>query len=205
GFVTGSCRACRSASSNRFASASPFVFSVSTDCWKSASRRAAASERMRCASLSSGLSARSGSWCDTTRPRFTSTTSVAWQHGQTISTSLVSFAIGSSPPAAAAQDETNRLTRAVGGRRLDAGDLLSRREPLPEARHEHVERCLEPLAGRNLLPRDAVVVVHPDLDRPPFPPRVVEDGHRPTVDAQALGPRRAGQDERERRRHRGQL
>ena len=57
-----------SASSKRRDSASPRVFSASTDCWKIASRRAASSARMRCASFSSGLFPRSGSLCDTTRP-----------------------------------------------------------------------------------------------------------------------------------------
>ena len=39
GFVIGSCRACRSASSNRLDSASPRVFSAATDSWKSATAR----------------------------------------------------------------------------------------------------------------------------------------------------------------------
>ena len=41
----------------------------------------ASSARMRCASLNSGLLPRSGSLCDTTRPRFVSMTSVVWQQG----------------------------------------------------------------------------------------------------------------------------
>src|SRR5213594_227082 len=89
----GSLRACRNASSNRLESASPRVFSESTDCWKIASRRAASSARIRCASLSSGLLPRSGSLCDTTRPRFVSMTSVDWQHGQVTSSSLLRRAI----------------------------------------------------------------------------------------------------------------
>ena len=45
------------------------------------------SARMRCASLSSGLSPRSGSLCPTTRPRLVSMTSVAWQQGHVTSIS----------------------------------------------------------------------------------------------------------------------
>ena len=87
GLVIGSSRAWRSASSNRFDNASPRDFSESTDCWKTASRRAASSARMRCASLNSGLLPRSGSLCATTRPRLVSMTSAAWQHGHVTSIS----------------------------------------------------------------------------------------------------------------------
>ena len=45
GLVIGSCFACRSASSNRFDSASPRVFSAATDSWNIASRRAASSRQ----------------------------------------------------------------------------------------------------------------------------------------------------------------
>ena len=79
-----------SASSKRFDSASPRVLSAVTDCWKSASRRAASSARIRCASDSSGRSPRTGSSCRTTRRRFVSMTSVAWQQGQVVSNSDLS-------------------------------------------------------------------------------------------------------------------
>src|SRR5262245_20405871 len=58
-----------------------------------ASRRAASSARMRCASVSSGLLPRSGSLCETMRPRLGSNTSVAWQHGHVTSISDFNFAI----------------------------------------------------------------------------------------------------------------
>ncbi len=54
---------------------------------------AASAARIRAASFSSGLSPRSGSWCETTRPRLTSTTSVDPQHGQVSSSSLFNFAM----------------------------------------------------------------------------------------------------------------
>ena len=58
-----------------------------TDCSKRLSRRAASSARMRCASLSSGLSPRSGTMCSTMRSRLRSKTSVAPQQGQVSSSS----------------------------------------------------------------------------------------------------------------------
>ena len=60
GFVMGSVFACFNASSNLRASASPRVFSDSIDWSNSASRRAASAARIRPASVSSGLSPRSG-------------------------------------------------------------------------------------------------------------------------------------------------
>ena len=92
GLVTGSCRACRRASSKRRDSASPRVFSDSTDCWNTASRRCR-SWSTNCAAWSrSGRSSRTGSRCDTMRFRFLSTTSVEPQHGQVSSISDFSFA-----------------------------------------------------------------------------------------------------------------
>ena len=93
GRVTGSRFASRKASSKRLASASSRPFSASTDCLNIASRRSSWAFRMLAAWSSSGLSARSGSRCDTTRRRFVSTTSVDWQQGQITSTSLFSFAM----------------------------------------------------------------------------------------------------------------
>ena len=81
GFVIGSVFACLSASSKRFASASPRPRSASTDCWNIASRRAACSATMRVAWSSSGLSARSGSRWLMTRPRLVSMRSVGLAAG----------------------------------------------------------------------------------------------------------------------------
>ena len=93
GLETGSVLACFSASSKRRVSASSRDFSASIDCSKSDSRRAASAATIRVASSSSGLSPRSGSRCETIRPRLTSTTSVDPQHGQVTSNSLFNFAI----------------------------------------------------------------------------------------------------------------
>ncbi len=69
--MIGSPRAAFSASSNRFDSASPRVFSASTDCLKSASRRASSSARMRWAASRSGRSSLGGSQCDVFKKKCT--------------------------------------------------------------------------------------------------------------------------------------
>ena len=84
-------------------------FSFATDCSNNASRLAAWSARIRDASCSSGLSPRSGSRCETTRPRFVSMTSDERQHGQVTSISLFSLAmriilVGSRSLAVGSQD-----------------------------------------------------------------------------------------------------
>src|SRR5262245_60010627 len=178
GFVTGSSRAWRSASSKRFDRASPRVFSESTDCWNIASRRAAWSARMRSASLNSGLFGFSGCLCAMTRPRFVSITSVAWQHGQATSSSDLRRAIASPNRRSAIADSlllVHLLEHAVEPVELELLRHFERRtvgqlrrhaqvahlhlreiEALAEAGHEVVERRLHAAAGWNRLERRAV-------------------------------------------------
>src|SRR6185295_17810441 len=117
---------------------------------------------MRSASLSSGLSARSGSLCEITRPRFVSMTSVLWQHGHVTSSSDFSFAIGLLLLGQISEHavETVEFELLLHLERFPVGEL--RRQPqiahllfvevevLAEAGDEEIERRLHPAAGRNV-------------------------------------------------------
>ena len=82
GRLMGSFFACSRASRNRRSRSSPRFFSAWKDCSNNRSRAAASSASSRWASSISRTGPVRASLCDTTRLRFTSTTSSARQHGQ---------------------------------------------------------------------------------------------------------------------------
>src|SRR5262245_54860386 len=138
---------------------------------------------MRCASVSSGLSPRSGSLCETTRPRFRSMTRTAWQQGQTTSSSDFRRDMSGSPfelVEAADPELFLDLDRLAVRQLRDQPQIVnlhaSEREPLSEAGDEGVERRLEASLRRNRARRDAIVRVQPDLDVLPFFRRLIVHG-----------------------------
>src|SRR3954454_5243019 len=138
---------------------------------------------MRCASDSSGRSARVASSWPTTRRRLASMISVDWQHGHTAWNSdsrligdLSSDAIPASLRAVAGPRQGDRRAGGVGRGHLDLRDALVRAiEPLAERGLESTERCGQAAAGRKRRTAPAEVIVDGDDHVAPLLRAVVLD------------------------------